>query len=284
MLRSNTIVVRRPANNDNACDVVATNGSPFDPGGVWNSGPTVRKGRLVRTKPNPEDSEFVGFGIALENPRVMAGTDDSRNKNKNHNNNTSRASADESMRRHWVLGTYGQLVPGSPAIWDFVSGFGWLVYDGRPWVPVREDGRTTRTPALADPGRAPRTAVGLDRDSNLMLLVVDGCEHCLRRKGLTLDELADLLVRLGAVYAVNMDGGGSSTMAMPSSPILLRDNAQSNGKTTPDNGFASGSTEEHDDYDVINRPTCLDLPFPHCQRPVATVLCVSSSNRNKPEP
>ena len=54
----------------------------------------------------------------------------------------------------------------------------------------------------------------------------------LSRKGLTLEELADLLVDLGAEYAINMDGGGSSTMVMPSNSTTLVTNANDNSTST----------------------------------------------------
>jgi hypothetical protein len=60
--------------------------------------------------------------------------------------------------------------------------------------------------------RHPRTAVGLARDGRrLLLVVVDG-----RQKpysdGMTLRELADVMRTLGARDAINLDGGGSTTM------------------------------------------------------------------------
>ena len=59
--------------------------------------------------------------------------------------------------------------------------------------------------------RAPRTAVGVSRDGGTVyLVVVDGRQRDSR--GLSLPELADLLVELGAHAALNLDGGGSSEM------------------------------------------------------------------------
>jgi hypothetical protein len=60
--------------------------------------------------------------------------------------------------------------------------------------------------------RHPRTAVGIARDGRrLLLVVVDG-----RQKpysdGVTLRELADIMRALGARDAINLDGGGSTTM------------------------------------------------------------------------
>ena len=95
----------------------------------------------------------------------------------------------------------------------------------------------------------------------------------LSQKGLTLEELANLLVDLGAVYAVNMDGGGSSTMVMP----FEFDVSETNNSY--DHDYSNAAVHNgHRKYAVINHPTCLDLPFPYCQRAVSTVLCVSTNH------
>ncbi|WP_028651327.1 phosphodiester glycosidase family protein [Nocardioides halotolerans] len=59
----------------------------------------------------------------------------------------------------------------------------------------------------------PRTAIGIDRDTGqLLLLVVDGRQAFSR--GYTMKELAKLFERLGAEDALNLDGGGSSIMLL----------------------------------------------------------------------
>jgi hypothetical protein len=59
----------------------------------------------------------------------------------------------------------------------------------------------------------PRTAIGIDRDTGqLLLLVVDGRQQVSR--GSTMKELAKLFQRLGAEDALNLDGGGSSIMLL----------------------------------------------------------------------
>jgi exopolysaccharide biosynthesis protein len=84
-----------------------------------------------------------------------------------------------------------------------------------------------------------------------------------QRRGPTLEELAELLIQEGAQYAINMDGGGSSTMAMQ----ITRNNNDNN------NNYSKRLKRRHD-YDVINRPTCLDVvPF-SCERRVVSVMCV----------
>ena len=61
-------------------------------------------------------------------------------------------------------------------------------------------------------GRAPRTAVGITKDGHIILFVVDGRRtSCI---GMTLQELAQFMQELGAVDAMNFDGGGSSEMVV----------------------------------------------------------------------
>jgi hypothetical protein len=57
--------------------------------------------------------------------------------------------------------------------------------------------------------RHPRTAVGELRDGRIILMVVDGRTHSI---GVTHAELGAILQRYGAVNAMHMDGGGSTTM------------------------------------------------------------------------
>jgi hypothetical protein len=62
------------------------------------------------------------------------------------------------------------------------------------------------------PSTHPRTAAGRTRDGSLILLVVDGRQP--ESRGVNLHELAEILVELGAVDALNLDGGGSATFVV----------------------------------------------------------------------
>ncbi len=62
-------------------------------------------------------------------------------------------------------------------------------------------------------GRAPRTAVGIDAEQRLLLVTVDGRQPR-RSVGLSLNGLAALMRELGARDALNLDGGGSTAMAI----------------------------------------------------------------------
>ena len=67
-------------------------------------------------------------------------------------------------------------------------------------------------------GRSPRTAIGYTREGYALMVTVDGRQpkHSV---GATLNELARLMVELGAVEAINLDGGGSSTMVIDGKPV-----------------------------------------------------------------
>lgn len=75
-------------------------------------------------------------------------------------------------------------------------------------VILRKDGQDN---TVDDREMHPRTAVGIDRDTGeVLLLVVDGRYEGSR--GLTMKETSELMRQLGAEEALNLDGGGSSTM------------------------------------------------------------------------
>lgn len=60
--------------------------------------------------------------------------------------------------------------------------------------------------------RHPRTAVGVTKEGDLLWVVVDGRQT--HSQGATLPEMAAILKRYGAVEAINLDGGGSTSMVV----------------------------------------------------------------------
>lgn len=60
--------------------------------------------------------------------------------------------------------------------------------------------------------RHPRTAIGWRPDGKIILVVVDGRQKS--SVGMTMDELAGLMLEMGCAQAMNLDGGGSTTMAI----------------------------------------------------------------------
>lgn len=59
--------------------------------------------------------------------------------------------------------------------------------------------------------RHPRTAIGRTAQGDILLVVVDGRQPGVSR-GASLPEMADIMLRLGCLDAVNLDGGGSSEL------------------------------------------------------------------------
>jgi hypothetical protein len=60
----------------------------------------------------------------------------------------------------------------------------------------------------------PRTAVGTNRNGRYLYLVVVDGRQPFYSEGATLTELAQILIDQGAYVAMNLDGGGSSTMVI----------------------------------------------------------------------
>ncbi len=81
--------------------------------------------------------------------------------------------------------------------------------------------------------RHPRTGIGVGADGTLLFVTVDGRQPR-TSVGMSLAELTDLFIELGAVSAMNLDGGGSTAMAVrnrlvnsPSDPTGERQNGDS---------------------------------------------------------
>ena len=83
-----------------------------------------------------------------------------------------------------------------------------LVRNGKAYVTADEE----QFPADIAVGRAPRTAIGIKPDGSILLVVAEG--RSVTSAGLTLNELAEYMVKLGASEAMNFDGGGSSEMVL----------------------------------------------------------------------
>jgi len=83
-----------------------------------------------------------------------------------------------------------------------------LVQDGQVKISNNEEKKFAGK-AIAD--KHPRTAIGYTKDGTMIILAIQG-----RMKGLaegaTLPQMAKIMVDLGCVEAMNLDGGGSSCM------------------------------------------------------------------------
>src|SRR6478735_10552918 len=115
------------------------------------------------------------------------------------------------LRREAVVGsslTVGlSFKPDWPGIVAAVGGGPQIVRNG---APVFRAGEAFTTSQLGQ--RGPRSAVGQAADGRVVLVAVDGRQPGYS-VGLTNFELAQALVRLGAVTGMALDSGGSTTMA-----------------------------------------------------------------------
>jgi exopolysaccharide biosynthesis protein len=102
-------------------------------------------------------------------------------------------------------------VDGDATAWaaarDIVGGAGLLIKDGEP---IADWSIETFTKGFAEL-RHPRTMIGSGADGAIWLVTVDGRQPQ-RSVGMSLVELRDFARRLGLVNALNLDGGGSTTM------------------------------------------------------------------------
>ena len=72
----------------------------------------------------------------------------------------------------------------------------------------------TRFPFDVEKTRAPRTAFGVTKDGALKLVVIDGRNPGKHSCGVTLSGIAAAMQVIGCDSAINLDGGGSSVMAI----------------------------------------------------------------------
>jgi hypothetical protein len=105
--------------------------------------------------------------------------------------------AGSAVTLEWTLGLTN--------VWDAVGGSPILVANGRRVVG-------TCTTSFCS-SRNPRTGVGVTAGGKILMVVVDG-RQAGWSVGVSLPKFAAIFRRLGAVSALNLDGGGSSTMVV----------------------------------------------------------------------
>lgn len=103
--------------------------------------------------------------------------------------------------------TYGQFFGEQwPNLQHLITGGPLLVDNGIPVFNAVTEGFTGNILL-----NNPRTAVGEKADGTVLMVVIDGRQPGYSA-GVTLEELSYIMVDLGAVRAVNLDGGGSTQM------------------------------------------------------------------------
>jgi len=96
-------------------------------------------------------------------------------------------------------------------VWNTLSFGPAVVTDGQVVDGIEDVEVDTNVGNHSIQGEQPRTAIGVDADGDLIIVVVDGRDTGYSR-GVTMTELAQLMIDQGAVTAYNLDGGGSSTL------------------------------------------------------------------------
>jgi hypothetical protein len=151
----------------------------------WSAGKMgVYKDWAVDVMKCQSSSLSLGSGMVLSSKLTGAGADSIKAM---HHGDTIRLSWD----------------PGWSDVMDMVGGMPLLVDNGT--VVAKNDCGTYFCE------RNPRTAIGTTADGKVLLVVVDGRAPGVSL-GMTLGALAREMVSLGAVWAVNLDGGGGSAM------------------------------------------------------------------------
>jgi hypothetical protein len=97
---------------------------------------------------------------------------------------------------------------------DIIGGGPQLIRGGE--VAITNDAEKISPAFLSD--RHPRTAIGRLKSGKLLLLTVDGRQPG-TSVGISLPGLTSLLLEFGAVDAINLDGGGSTTMVIQNNVV-----------------------------------------------------------------
>ena len=96
-----------------------------------------------------------------------------------------------------------------------VDGFDWKRIDqvmgGGPEL-LRNGANVAPTTGEFNAAKHPRTVMGRDREGGVWFVAIDGRQN--HSAGASLPEAAELAKRLGMVDAMNLDGGGSTTMSL----------------------------------------------------------------------
>ena len=154
--------------------------------------------RVIERRPNAGRTPIPGDGVVLSFGGTVLPTGLERLD----------AGREVTIRPHFraLLGT-------RPEQWvraqDIVGGAGLLVHQGTPMT----DWSAEQLRPGFDTERHPRTMIGTTRAAAIWLVTVDGRNPSVS-PGMTFAELTGLAHKLNLVYALNLDGGGSTTMVV----------------------------------------------------------------------
>lgn len=111
----------------------------------------------------------------------------------------------------YKINVFPILCPSQPPLWEdldhIVGGTPLLIYNKEKIFDYSSEKTLERFLSK----KYARTAIGIKENGNLLFVVVDR-DNYKNSIGVTIDELRDIMYDLGSIYALNLDGGSSSTM------------------------------------------------------------------------
>ena len=144
---------------------------------------------------------------------------------------------------------------------QLVAGVLWLVRDGKAYVntsmqleyPSTQGGTLSQFRAF----KSARVAIGHDKNGVVKVVQIDGKTW---DRGLNLDDFVELLLGMGLVNAINLDGGGSSTSVVNGSVV-------------------SASSEDacKDKFPCTDCNEDIQQLKYYCERPVTTIICLKEA-------
>jgi hypothetical protein len=137
--------------------------------------------------------------------------------------------------------------PAGGTVWKPSVGIGGspvLVQNGAKMVTDAEE-----LIVIDNNARRARTAIGYTADKKVIMLVVEG-DNAGVSEGATLSELADMMVALGAVEALNLDGGGSSTMVVKGATTIRPSDTDGKERAMPSSFILKQRAPEPVIYDT----------------------------------
>jgi len=173
----------------------------------------------------------------------------------------------------WIVGYISPEEIHAGGFEQLVEGMGWIVHEGKNYV---DEGWKEAYHGAGAGGEgyaattSGRTGIGYDAQGQLMILQLDGHTGA-PSWGATMAQLADMMIELGAVEAINMDGGGSTQMFQDGIQIGYSSDRTAWGALT-------------DQYDP-------DCPMGHgkgnlsrfeCLRRVSTIFCIHEDPESSP--
>ena len=164
-----------------------------------------------------EKTGVYGLGVSYREP-IQGLPEIPRDQYSLHNNRPTLA-FDQS--KNGYIGRYDETNPFPPEVYNAVAGNKMLVENGQAVTLQTWIDRGLPTGGALE--LHPRTSVGLSSDGDkLIIIVIDGRDPGVS-EGVTLLEMAGVLITFGAYTGVNLDGGGSSTMVFgtPTGPEII---------------------------------------------------------------